>query len=68
MAIRSNHYWRIRFEVNRDDGTVFTSYTPLYYLSYQECKRLVDSLNELNTVREVPVHHYADEFTIHPSG
>jgi len=68
MGIRPNHYWRIRCEVDRDDGTVFTSYTPLHYQSYQECKRLVDSLNELNMVRSVPVHHYAEKFTAHPSG
>jgi len=52
--------WRIRYEVLRHDGTLYIRYTPIHYYSYIECKRVVDSLNEVNNVRKVSVHHYVE--------
>lgn len=63
---RQNHYWRIRWEVIRDDGTIYRDYTPIHYTSYKECKEDADALNALNSSRDVPVYHSAMEFTVHP--
>ena len=56
-------YWRIRYEVHRTDGTVFKAYTPLYYISWEECNELVRHLNQEHN-GETPVHHYAELFTV----
>ena len=59
-----HHYWRIRWEVVRTDGTVHHDYTPIQYTSYKECKDDVDAMNASNSSREFPVYHYAEEFTV----
>jgi hypothetical protein len=61
-----DHYWRIRWEVVRDDGTVYRDYTPIHYTSYKKCKDDVDTFNAENHMHEFPVYHYAEEFTVHP--
>ena len=66
MGIPPNHYWRIRWEVTRDDGTLYRDYTPIQYTSYKECKSYADALNASNSSREVSVYHYVEEVTVTP--
>jgi len=66
MGFPPNHYWRIRWEVIRDDGTIYHDYTPIHYNSYEDCKSHADAFNASNSSREVPVYHYIEEVTIHP--
>ena len=56
-------HWRIRWEVKREDGTVFKDYTPLIYTSQKECIEMVMSLNRQNNRRSVPVYHFVEEFS-----
>ena len=65
MGFPPNHYWRIRWEVVRDDGTIHQDYTPILYNSYMECKSHADAFNASNSSRDYPVYHYIEEFTVY---
>ena len=56
-------HYRIRWEMKREDGTVFKNYTPLIYTSEKECNEMVKSLNKQNDRRSVPVYHFVEEFS-----
>jgi len=60
----SEYTFRIRWEVTREDGTVFKDYTPIIYYSYEECMKIAKCLNEQNkdrVRRSVPVYHFVEE-------
>ena len=67
MSVIPNHYWRIRWEVVRNDGTIYHNYTPIHYNSYEECEDHANALNAENGSKEFPVFHYIEEVTIHPN-